>query len=203
MATKSKQTSEKKNTSTKGKSNSKKSTDKVKNDPVPKKEVKQVIEKIPLSAEVKNLLKLVLWIVIILIPIFVITYALTRTEREVPLPDEEIRIQYDEILLSRLLVQGESEYHVLVYDQDDNFLPLYMTIIQGYKMEDDSSAIFIASMNEGLNRMFIAEESNTHVTDINDLRISEVTLFRIRNNRIVSVHEGREAVIAALEALTK
>lgn len=164
--------------------------------------VKTKEKKVFVNEEVTNLLKIILGVTAFFLIFYLITYVITKDKKE-DTPAEDIYIQYNEIFLSKLLTQNTNEYYVLLYDKEDRFYSVYDSYLYTYKMKEDSKKIYTSLLNNGFNKPYIAEESNTKINNIDDLRVNDVTLFRIKDKKIANVYEGKDAVLSELEKISK
>ena len=61
-------------------------------------------------------------------------------------------IQFEEILLGKLLEQSESEYYVLITFKDDIYSPLYNSYFVEYHKKDDALPKHSANINNIFNQ---------------------------------------------------
>lgn len=151
--------------------------------------------------ELKKLAKLVVIVCIVIAVFYIITYFIKNnknTNNNVDTTEEYTEIQYDEIILGELLTRKEEIYYVLAYSFDSGYADLYNMYIS---YSEGDSKIYTTNIDSVFNKKYISSESNLDITNISELRIKDVTLFKISNQQIVEYYEGRDAVIEHLKAL--
>ena len=57
------------------------------------------------------------------------------------------------------------------------------------------------NIDNPLNSNFVSDKSNLNVSDITDLKVSQSTLFEIKNEKIIKTYEGNEKIIEYLDSL--
>lgn len=115
----------------------------------------------------------------------------------------ETEIQYDEILVGRLLEQPYSEYYVLVYFENDFNLADYQTQAANYKTKAKALKVYYANLNSAFNKTYIGSKNNTKITKIENFKLSETALIYIKNKKITRVYNGYEKIIEQFETLLK
>lgn len=146
------------------------------------------------SDEVGRLIKMVVIVTIVFLVFYVITLIVTK-EKEEEKTKTPATIQYEEILLGNILKQSDDNYYVLVFDSDDEYSVYYET-----KLDLQETKYYTVNIDNPLNNRFISEESNLNITDIKDLKVSQSTLFEIKNGKIVNVYE-KEKIVEYLDSL--
>jgi hypothetical protein len=117
--------------------------------------------------------------------------------------DTEVSIQYDEILMSNLLKQSNSEYYVLAYDAEDKYYDTYNTYITSYTSKDNALRVYTSILSNGFNRSYydVDAESKTDISSIEQLKLNSSTLIKVKDGKIETVYEGNKAVISQLKSL--
>ncbi len=111
------------------------------------------------------------------------------------------------IILSHLLDRKEEEYFVIAYkggksSSKVNYQELYNTYINDYKKKEGSLNFYSADLDDVFNKNFISE--NTNITDdINELRLNDEALFKIKNGKIEENYIGHSDIIEKLSSLKK
>ena len=152
--------------------------------------------------EMGNLFKIVLVILIVFGAFYIFTYYLqknkqmTSTENK---PNTITTIQYDEILIGNLLNQKEGDYYVLIVNKSD-----YSARYKNYLTKFSGKNKFYYSLiDNGLNKKYITDSSNLKVDNIEDLKISQTSLLKINNGKIVETYDGNASVMEALINIAK
>lgn len=171
---------------------------------------KQDKNKKALISSDNEMLKLIILILIVAVVFgifYVITLFITKDDTTNTNPTDEsntVTIQYDEILAGNILEQKESEYYVLVYYPEDQYVPLYMNHLSYYKMTVENAVrYYTVDMSDIFNKQFVGEESVLNVTDSKDFKFSQTALLRIKNGKVISTYESKDVITAKFGRMTK
>jgi len=154
-----------------------------------------------------NEVKKLLMIISVVTAIFLIFYGITiivtkNSDNANNKTNEEVIIQYDEILLGTLFEQNDTEYYVLVTKEDDTYLSTYSNLISIYQSSEDAARVYFANLDNGFNKHYKSEKSNI-TNDLKELKLGGTTLLRIKNKNIISSYEGNAAITEHLNSLLK
>ncbi len=158
--------------------------------------------------EMSKLIILILVVALVFALFYVITLFVTKKDSSTTTNEGEdetqVSIQYEKILASNIFSQKNSEYYVLAYFGDDNYLDLYKSYLSYYKASVEGAVpYYLVDMDDVFNKSFIAEKSNLNVSNIKELKFSQTALLRIRDNKIISTYEGNEQIAGKLGRMTK
>ena len=158
--------------------------------------------------EMSKLIILILVVALVFALFYVITLFVTKKDSGSTTNegenDTQVSIQYEKILASNIFTQKNSEYYVLVYFSDDNYLDLYKSYLTYYRTSIEGAVpYYLVDMGDVFNKSFIAEKSNLNVSNIKELKFSQTALLRIRDNKIISTYEGNEQITGKLGRMTK
>ena len=157
--------------------------------------------------EVNNLIRIVGLVSILFIAFYLITYFVTKKPNKVVRPTETT-IQYSEILVGGILSQSGKEYYVLAISAGDTSSE-YATYKETYESNHTTGIVktFLKtySINLGslFNRSFVAKTSNLKVTDLKDILFKDTTLIYVKDKKIISYYEGKDAIINYYKVLIK
>ncbi len=170
---------------------------------------KKIIKKNISNKETQNIesneLKKLAFLVIIVLAVFLAFYGITclilnKNDEEIIIPTE---IQYDEILLTKLLEQGEKSYYVLVTTENDSNKNLYNTYKTNYYKLEKHDKIYDSNLSNIFNKAFLSDKTNTKIKNINELKLSQSILIKIDNKKISKVYDGSDAIIEQFKNMNK
>ena len=170
------------------------------------KKKKKVNTLVSADNEMSKLVILILVVALVFGLFYVITLFITKDNSENSnndLENAEVLIQYDKILVGNILDQKDNEYYVLVYKEDDVYFDLYMSYLMTYSNLSDSLNYYSVNLDEVFNKKFISDDSKLDVKDVNELKFNQTTLLRVKNGKIVSHYEGKDAITGKLGRMTK
>lgn len=151
--------------------------------------------------EMYKFVKLIIIISALFLIFYLLTLIINNKKDSTDNSTATAEIQYDKILIGNMLTQSNDKYYVLVEDSNDNYINSYGTYLDMYKEKTEHLRVYYADLNNPLNTKFKAEEANTSVSDILNLRIKETTLFYIANGKIKKVYEGHDNINTFLSKL--
>jgi len=154
------------------------------------------------NEEVGRLITMVVVVTVIFLIFYGITLFVTRDKKSAK-EEAPAQIQYDEILVGNLLEQPNSEYYVLVTVSEDKHISLYTSLLSKYKSQKDSIRYYTANLDNPFNTRFKDEKSELSITDIKDLKVSQSTLFKIKDKKITNTYEGKDKIKEHLTSIIK
>lgn len=170
-----------------------------------KKEIKFEQEPISETNEMQKLIKIILIVIVFFLVFYGGAVLITKNREQKPNSNNTnpTTIQYDEIILSQLLKKTPSEYYVLAISKEDGNAGLYDLYLTTYKRKENALKVYKANIDHPFNKPFIAQQSNFTLNSITDLKLKEVTLFKIKDGTIEQAYEGKDTIIEHLKSITK
>lgn len=157
------------------------------------------------SDEMGKLIKIIVVLIVIVAAFYGLTVIITKFQKT-STPERNKNtvpavIQYDEILIGTILNQARDEYYVLIQKDDDQYRTLTSYYLQKYSSNSKSLKVYMSNMNSIYNEFYISETSNVRTNNINEFRVSTITLVKIKNHEIVEAYEGLDDVESAFKKL--
>ena len=107
-------------------------------------------------------------------------------------------IATDKVIVGTMLNRG-GEYYVLCYDTSKNDANIYVTYGENYKNKKALDLYYLDLSSEFNRKYYVDEESNKEAKKIDELKISNGTLIRIKDGVIVEYIEGIQDISAKLK----
>lgn len=164
----------------------------------------QAKEKHNATDEVTKLVEVILIVLVIFAAFYIITYWIKKSETKkdiLPQESENVMIQYDEILMGRLLEQKNSEYYVLIIDEEDK--TNYQAYLSSYNEKENALRFYTAKLDSAFNRKYKAESSKLDTQNIKEIKVKETTLVYIKDKKIENHWEGVTSILGKLGELIK
>ena len=98
-------------------------------------------------------------------------------------------IQYEEILAGTSLEQNSDDYYVVYYDFNDKY-SLVSTFVSTLS---SNNKVYKVDLSKKFNEEYIGEV-NINAKNINELKVSNPTLIRVKNKQIVKVVSGESSI---------
>ena len=99
----------------------------------------------------------------------------------------ETTIQYEEILAEQTFKQPDSEYFVLFYNfdsEDSSMINNYASKLEG------TVPVYKVDLKKKFNAAYVTDEDVKTPTSINDLKVKDPTLVRVKNKKTISFVNG-------------
>lgn len=159
------------------------------------------------SEEISKLIKIILLLIVVIVVFYGITVVVTKYQKH-NIPDRNVNndpaiIQYDEIMIGTMLKQSRKEYYVLIKADDSLYNSLLGNYQKSYSGKKDALKIYTANINDGLNQFYVGTSSYLKTDDLSKFRVSDITLIKVANQKIVEAYEGIDDVESALKKLLK
>ena len=116
--------------------------------------------------------------------------------------EEEVSIQYEEIIAGQIFNRAEEEYYVLLFNFTDNFASYYLSLIDTYDTIEDSLPFYIVDLEKKVNEQYVLQEGEGLIEKPNSLakfKATNPTIVRIKNGRVVERISERENVLTFFE----
>lgn len=152
------------------------------------------------KSEYTNMLQITGLVFAIFLAFYFITVLVTK-KIEAPV-NEEVKIQYDNILVGEILNRPETEYYVLVTDSKDAN-DLYRLYVSYYEEKENNLRTYYVNLDEGLNKQYVADTSLIMVNDLSKIRFKDATLVHVKDKKIDRYYEGKEQIVIQYENLIK
>ncbi|MDD4298806.1 MAG: hypothetical protein PHS98_04185 [Bacilli bacterium] len=113
--------------------------------------------------------------------------------------NQEVTIQYEEILASETFSMNYNDYYVLFYDFDDHLAFIYTNTLSKFKELYPNTKVYTVDLHKGINAAYMDEISNSKANKIDDLKLTGPTLIKIKGKQTVLYVEGIDAIKDALK----
>ncbi|MBE6161714.1 MAG: hypothetical protein E7158_05815 [Firmicutes bacterium] len=173
------------------------------NENVTEKQLKKIVKKANRTEEQQEIKKFIIILAIVIL-IVVGVYFLTKDvvkkkEAQKEENKTEVTFDYSKIILGELLNRPYDEYYVIVYNSKDPKVNTYSNFVSTYKTKENSLKVYIADLNDSMNEKFYnKEESNPKAKSINELKLSDLTLIKVKNKQINKYIENEDNIKSEL-----
>lgn len=152
------------------------------------------------SFKVKNVIIIVLIIMAVLVSFYFITkYVLEHKKDDAPVAESVI--DRESIIFGQMFNRPDSEYYVIAYDSTLKSKDIYNKYIDKYNSKDGSIKVYEIDLKDDFNTRYIASKSNI-VSDIDKLKVSGDTLFKIKDKTIEMYKEGSNDISNYLKEIS-
>lgn len=154
---------------------------------------------------VQNLIKIILILAVAFVLFYVITYFVTKHNKTYSWENnsESSIIQYEKIMFGTLFSQSDDEYYVLAVAYSNDNKDIYDTYISMYKEKDGALSFYTVDLDSAFNKKYLGEDSNLDIRSLNELKVKDTTLFKIKDSKIIEHIEGNEQIIEKFKRLVK
>ncbi len=105
---------------------------------------------------------------------------------------------YNNVLFDNMLTRPYKNYYVIAIDFTNSDYYTINNLVEKYKKKENSNKIYFIDLSEGLNKKYVSDKSNL-TSNLSEIKVSKVTMFTIKDGKIVSFVEN----IAAIEKILK
>lgn len=140
-------------------------------------------------------------VIVLIIGVFFLSKFLLKEEAK-DLTYQSGSVSTDIAIVGTLLNQPENEYYVLAYDTNSTYASAYVTYGEYYttKLSDKAIKIYYLDLSSAFNKdYYVTENSNPKATKVNDLKIIDGTLIKIKNGKITEYIEGIDKIAQKLK----
>lgn len=160
---------------------------------------KDLFGKANYNEQVKSLVKISVVVIIVLAAVYFLTALATG---EIKLgnssnKEEEVTIQYEEILAGQVLNRKDKEYYVLLFEFSNENAGRYITLKDNYAQTTDALPLYLVDLEKGFNQKIVAEEDEKYSekpSNIQDLKVNGTTLLKVKNGKVTDRIETDDLV---------
>ncbi|MCI5966845.1 MAG: hypothetical protein MRZ42_00475 [Tenericutes bacterium] len=157
------------------------------------------------DVEYTKIIKIAVGVIIVLALTYFITALATgeiKFNNKKKTEEAETSIQYEELIAGQVFNRADKDYYVLLFNFTDTYASYYLSIKDTYTKKDKSLPVYIVDLEKDINKDIVAEDSkNTkiYVDNINNLKVTNPTLIRIKDHKVVQSIEDRDKIIEFFE----
>lgn len=115
--------------------------------------------------------------------------------------EEKSYIDPNTAIVGTMLNKSSDVYYVIIYDKAKDNATTYYSLVSTYKAKDKALKVYTVDLSNSLNKKYIATDNKTNpkATNLEDLKFGEVTLLKVKNNKITEAYETTDAIKKALD----
>ncbi len=115
--------------------------------------------------------------------------------------EEKNYIDPNTAIVGTMLNKSSDAYYVIIYDKTKDNATTYYSLVSTYKAKDKALKVYTVDLSNSLNKKYIATDNKTNpkATNLEDLKLGEVTLLKVKNNKITEAYETTDAIKKALD----
>ena len=155
--------------------------------------------------EYSKVIKITIGVVVVLALVYFVTALATgeiKFNNKKKVEETETSIQYEEIIAGQILNRNDKDYYVLLFNFTDTYASYYLSIKDTYVKKDKALPVYIVDLEKDINKGIVAEDSKnikTYVDNVKSLKVSNPTLIRIKDHKVVQSIEDRDKIIEFFE----
>ena len=147
---------------------------------------------------VKQFILILLAVVLIVIAIYLFTTKVVNKDSENTSTNNANTTYIDptKAIVGTMLNKGTDEYYVLIYDSTSEDASSYARLLTSYSSSKNTKATYTVDLSNAINSKYIATDGKTNPTasKLSELRFGEVTLLKVKNNKITNAYESVESI---------
>lgn len=152
------------------------------------------------SFKVKNVIIVILIIMAVLVSFYFITkYVLEHKKDNTPVVESVI--DREKIMFGQIFSRSDDEYYVIAYNESGKSKDIYNKYIDKYNSKDSHIKFYEINLDDAFNKNFVSNKSNI-VEDIDNLKVSGDTLFKIKDKKIELYKEGTSDISSYLKEIS-
>lgn len=115
--------------------------------------------------------------------------------------EEKNYVDPNTAIVGTMLNKSSDAYYVIIYDKTKDNATTYYSLVSTYKAKDKALKVYTVDLSNSLNKKYIATDNKTNpkATNLEDLKFGEVTLLKVKNNKITEAYETTDAIKKALD----
>jgi len=147
--------------------------------------------------EISSFIKILVGVVIVIAGIWLITNHINK-DKNSELNNTKGAVDYNLILVGSIFNRPETEYYVLAFDSKDNNGVIYNSYLSSYQAKEKSLRIYYINLDNEFNKDYYSEKGNPGAKSLTELKLSNPTLIKIKDKKIVKYVEGKDNIKSEL-----
>lgn len=135
----------------------------------------------------------IITIVVVLVVIalfYLFAVYITNKPQKINIPEESI--SYEQITAGSTFNMSDEEYIVLFYSRENN--ADITSNISNYKSLN-KIGVYYVDLDDAINNSVISSQSNKNATKASELKVTNPTIIRIKDGKIIDYIEGQDNVV--------
>ena len=147
--------------------------------------------------EISSFIKILIGVVIVIAGIWLITNHINK-DKNSDLNNTKGTVDYNLIVVGSIFNRPETEYYVLAFDSKDNNAVVYNSFLNSYQAKEKALRIYYINLDNEFNKDYYSEKGNSNAKSLEELKISNPTLIKIKDKNIVKYVEGKDNIKSEL-----
>lgn len=153
--------------------------------------------------EVIRFIRLIIIILVVVLGVYLFSRAFISKDlfgkKEEERKTIEGTVNYNATIIGAMLNKPEKEYYVIMYDTETPQAAYYSNLVTAYKKNTEPLKVYMADLNNELNKKYISEKNHLKVSNINDLTVKDIGLVKIKNGAIIASYNTIDEISKELE----
>lgn len=158
-----------------------------------KKRIKEPKYETSEGEEIKRFIIILIIVVLLVVGVYFFTkYVVKKDTGTTDLASQAGSIDADKVSVGTMFNRPESEYYVAIFHSDSSYAMKISSVVSNY-IREDKLRVYYCDLDNDLNKAYIATDEkpvNVKAKTIKELSFGEITLVKIKNNKIVEYYEG-------------
>ena len=137
---------------------------------------------------IRNMLIILIGVVVIVVGLYFMTDHLVNKDNNIN-NKEETKIDYDIATIGTMFNRYEDLYYVLIYSNSE-FGNDLDEVLLNYRSSDDYIKTYYVDMDKKINSIASSDTTITNPSNSNEVKVSEPTLYKINNGKVVNCYKG-------------
>lgn len=147
------------------------------------------------AKEVKRFAFILIGVIVVVLIVYGLTIVFKKNDNIVNDDIQEGTINYNVVSVGTMLNKADSEYYVILFDNENPNATYYNTLASLYSKKENALKVYTCDLGNKLNKDYVAEyASNPKATSVEDFAFGEVTLVRVKNGRIIKYVETVDTI---------
>jgi hypothetical protein len=158
--------------------------------------------------EIKKFFIVLIGLIVIILAIYLLTRIFVTKDLFESSSSSDVEytageINYDMAIVGTMLNRPYDEYYVIAFDSEGTKANYYNVISSNYLNSDSALKLYYIDLANELNKQYVAtgeDEITTSFTSIDNLKLGDVTLFKVKNGKVKKIITDIDSISKELAA---
>ena len=147
--------------------------------------------------EIKKFLIILFFVIVIVLGFYFFTKDVVK--KETSNKKAQVTFNYDKTIMGALFNRPYDEYYALIFNSEDVKANYYGSLFSSYKSKEGAIKIYMVDLSDSMNDKFYnKKKSNPNAKTLDDLKVSDLTLLKIKDKKITKFIETEDEIKSEL-----
>lgn len=136
-------------------------------------------------------------VILVILGIYILTKYVIKKDNNTAQSNETSYIDPSAAIVGTMLKKSATEYYVFIYDTKSENAMDEIRLVSQYNNTQNHLPVYVVDLSNALNSKYKVqdgEKTNPMSSQLSELKFGNLTLLKIKNNKIIECYEGLDNI---------